>query len=545
VSNWNYGAVWERIAEVFPTRPAIIQAGNEITWEVFHRRAGGFAHALLTTGLGRQAKLGQYMYNCPQYLESLFACFMAGLVPVNTNYRYGSDELVHLWNDADVEAVVFHGTFSDRVDEIRTRVPRVRTWWWVQDDDGRCPQWAIPYERAASSGSFLRDQKYSGDDLLILYTGGTTGVPKGVMWRQDDLFCVLNRTTGTGYSEHGTLDDIPFVLEKSSKRPVRRTLMAPPLMHASALTSSLSVLSSAGCVILPSSRQLDIAGLLDLVESERVTELLIVGDSFARPIVEALDGEPSRWNLSSLWLVFSSGAMWSAEAKQGLLRHLPELTLVDALGSSEAMGVARSTSRVNHTESTARFALGPDTKVLGEGGFEVQAGTGSIGRLAIRGRSPLGYYKDPRKSAETFMTLDGERWTIPGDFATVRDDGSVQLLGRGSVCITTGGEKVFPEEVEEALKLHPDVADAAVVGLPDDRLGESVTALVELTTAIFDEATLIRWVKSTLAGYKAPRRVVRVASIGRGPSGKLDYNELRSRATDVVKDLLRESNDAS
>jgi acyl-CoA synthetase (AMP-forming)/AMP-acid ligase II len=259
--------------------------------------------------------------------------------------------------------------------------------------------------------------------------------------------------------------------------------------------------------------------LLDTVASERITQLSIVGDAFAKPILAALDAEPGRWDISSLWLVVSSGVMWSAEVKAGLLRHQPRLIMVDSLGSSEAVGMARSQSRAGETATTADFQLGPDTKVLAEDG-----------------RGPVGYYKDPEKSAATFRLIDGERWTIPGDFATVAADGSVRLLGRGSGCINTGGEKVFPEEVEEVLKLHPAVLDAVVVGVPDERFGETVTALVEWRPEAADpgEPEVIGWVRGRLAAYKAPRRVLTVATIGRAPNGKVDYRRLRQDAIEAV-----------
>jgi acyl-CoA synthetase (AMP-forming)/AMP-acid ligase II len=231
-------------------------------------------------------------------------------------------------------------------------------------------------------------------------------------------------------------------------------------------------------------------------------------------------------------LIISSGVIWSAEVKEGLLRHNPRMTLVDSLGSSEALGMARSTSKSGQTAGTGGFVLGPDTKVLAEDGREVAPGSGEQGQVAMRGRGPVGYYKDPEKTAATFTVIDGARWTIPGDFATVGVDGSVQLLGRGSVCINTGGEKVFPEEVEEVLKLHPGVADAVVVGVPDERFGETVTAVVERQpgAAPAPERELIDWVKGRLAAYKAPRQVVEVDTIGRSPSGKVDYRRLREHA---------------
>jgi 3-oxocholest-4-en-26-oate---CoA ligase len=264
-----------------------------------------------------------------------------------------------------------------------------------------------------------------------------------------------------------------------------------------------------------------------------VNSLSIVGDAFAKPLLRALDAEPGRWDVSSLRVIVSSGVIWSAETKAGLLRHNGRLILIDSLGSSEAIGMASSTTTADNPSATAEFRLGPNTKVLTEDGQEVAPGSGELGRVALKGRTPLGYYKDPAKSASTFVLVDGVRWSIPGDFATVDADGTVKLLGRGSQCINTGGEKVYPEEVEEVLKLHDSVADAVVVGVPDERFGEAVTAIVEPHEGtVVDEDELVAHVKARLAHYKAPKRVLTVATIGRAPNGKVDYKRLRSEAVD-------------
>jgi acyl-CoA synthetase (AMP-forming)/AMP-acid ligase II len=539
VSRWNFADVWETVAEVHPDAPALIQGTTHRAWRDFDRRANGVAASLLEAGLGQQAKVAQYLYNGPEYLESVFASFKAGLVPINTNYRYTERELHYLWDNADVEAVVFHGTLGPRVEALRSQLPGVRSWLWVDDSSGTCPTWATPYEQVAepvAGGPVRSPWGRRPDDLLLIYTGGTTGLPKGVMWRQDDLFAVLNQTADLRYRGEGDPTEVRSTLATPQKHPPPRQLPGPPLMHGTGLLNSMSTLSSAGCIVMPESRHLDVEALLDLVQAERVTELSIVGDAFAKPILAALDAHPGRWDISSLWLIISSGVMWSEEVKAGLLRHHPRLLMIDALGSSEALGMARSTSRLGATAATAGFQLGPDARVLAEDGRQVVPGSGEPGRVALRGRGPIGYYKDPEKSATTFQIIDGERWTIPGDFAVVDADGSVRLLGRGSVCINTGGEKVFPEEVEEALKLHPGVADAVVVGTPDDRFGEAVTALVESRPGAPapEEAALIAWVRARLAAYKAPRRVVPVDTIGRSPSGKVDYRRLRDYAVSVL-----------
>jgi acyl-CoA synthetase (AMP-forming)/AMP-acid ligase II len=540
MSGWNFADVWEVVAEVRPDAPAVSQGDRQYTWADFDRRADGVASALLELGATRQATVAQYLYNCPEYLESVFATFKAGLVPVNTNYRYADDELVYIWDNADVAIVVFHDTFTERVERIRSRVPRVQGWLWVDDSGGAssCPSWAVPYEEAARrvAGRTRAPWGRSPDDLYLLYTGGTTGMPKGVMWRQDDLFAVLNRTAGVRYPEEGGLEDVRTGLRETTKRPRARMVPCPPLMHGSGAFTTFAVLDSGGSIVLLAGRSFDPVELLATIEGMRITEVTIVGDAFAKPILRELDAHPGRWDLSSLWLMVSSGVMWAAETKEGLLRHNPGMLCVDTLGSSEAVGIARSRSSHKATASTGGFTLGEGARVITDDGRDVVPGSGEMGLVAVRGRTPIGYYKDPEKTAATFRMIDGVRWSVPGDWATVDADGSVRLLGRGSVCINTGGEKVFPEEVEEALKTHSSVHDAVVVGVPDERFGEAIVALVEPASGPFgvDEAELIAHVKGRLASYKAPKRVFTITSIGRDTNGKVDYRRLKAEATSRV-----------
>jgi fatty-acyl-CoA synthase len=459
--------------------------------------------------------------------------FKIGLVPVNTNYRYTDDELVYLWDNADAVAVIFHGTFVDRIEGLRQRVPGVRTWLWVDDDSGPCPGWATPYEALASveTDKVTAPWGRSGDDLLMLYTGGTTGMPKGVMWRQDDLFSRINAGNLLRVPEDGGLEGIRKAIVGAGPRIVP----ACPLMHGTGSFTSIGSLNIGGCVVTLTNRRFDPVELLDTIDRESVNVIAIVGDAFARPILAALDEHPGRWRLSTLLAMISSGVMFSEETKRGLLRHHATMMLIDAFSSSEALGIGASVSSGASTEHTAHFTLGPDVRVLDpDTGKSVIPGSGEIGVLALGGRNPVGYYKDEQKSAATFKEIDGVRYSIPGDFATVDTDGSIQLLGRGSVVINTGGEKVFPEEVEEALKTHPTVRDAVAVAIPDKRFGEVVAAVVELKphTARPSEQELVDHVKGRLAGFKAPKRVRFVTSIERSPAGKIDYARHRSEMTE-------------
>lgn len=531
MSEWHLASAWEAVADAIPDAPAIVQGARRVTWAEFDRRADGVAGALLGAGAARQDKVAQYLFNGPEYLESLFGALKAALVPVNTNYRYVDDELVYLWDNADVVAVVFHGTFAGRIAGVRHRVPSVRTWLWVDDGSGPCPGWAIPYEDAAGSPPARMQPSWgrSGDDLYLLYTGGTTGRPKGVMWRVDDLFSTFNATTpGHRYPPDGGPDDVRSLVTA----PGPAGLPVAPLMHGAGAFTAFGLLGGAGTVVLLRGRSFDPVELLDTVERERVSMVSLVGDAFARPLLRALDAEPGRWELSSLTAIVSSGVMWSEENKRGLLRHLPDVELIDAFAASETPGMGVAISSAGEPPATARFVLGPDARVLDDRGADVPPGSGVAGRVAVTGRIPVGYYKDPERTATTFPVIDGRRYSIGGDYALVEADGSLRLLGRGSLCINTGGEKVFPEEVEEALKSHPAVADAAVFGVPDEQWGETIVAVVETGAApAASEAALIAHVRTRLAAYKAPRRVVAVANLGRAANGKVDYASLRDYAT--------------
>ncbi|HEX2849188.1 MAG TPA: AMP-binding protein [Acidimicrobiales bacterium] len=519
-----YADVWEAIAEVRGDAPAEIQGSRRISWRDFDRRADGIAQTLLDVGATHQDKVANYLFNAPEYLEAFYGTVKAGLVPVNTNYRYGPSELAYLWDNADAVAVVFHGAFTATVEQVRPLVPRVRLWLWVDDGSGSCPDWAVPYEQAAGAATATVVPRWgrSPDDLILVYTGGTTGMPKGVMWRQGDL--------GQGPRPDETVESIVAALpdEPSVYLP------ACPLMHATALMTSLGNKRGGGTIVTLEGRNFDPVELLDTVDRERVAWFAMVGDAFGKPILKALDEHPGRWTLESLRAIFSSGVMWSEATKQGLLRHKASLSLLDSLGSSEAPGLANAASSTDGgVASTATFQPGPHTKVITDDGRFVEAGSGEIGMLGRSGSIPVGYYKDPEKSAATFRLIDGVRFTIPGDWATVEADGSIRLLGRGSVCINTGGEKVFPEEVEEVLKGHPSVHDAVVVGVPDEKWGEAIVAMVEPGSGPeVAEDALIGHVKARLARFKAPKHVLFVATIGRAANGKVDYGRLRREAVE-------------
>jgi 3-oxocholest-4-en-26-oate---CoA ligase len=529
---WNIADAFEVIADHQPAAPAQAHGDRRFTWGEFSSRADGVAGALLAAGVQRQDKVAQYLYNCPEYFESIFACFKAALVPVNTNYRYTDDELVYIWTNSDAVAVIFHASFTETVARLRSRCPKVATWIWVDDGSAPLPPWAQSYDAAAASspGRVVAPWGRSPDDLCMTYTGGTTGYPKGVMWRQDDSLMVVDAASRVALPDH--FDPAALIAKLS---PGLVGLPLGPLMHGAAYNNSLSILKGGGCLVLLESRTFDPAAVWTTVTGERVKTLSIIGDAMAKPLLAELDAQPGRWDLSGLRIILSSGVMWSAAVKAGLLAHMPTITMIDSLGSTEALAMASQITSATAPATTARFVVSERTKVIDDAGNEVTPGSGQMGKLAQIGRSPVGYYKDPEKTAATFPVHGGVRYVVPGDFATVDADGTVQLLGRGNQVINSGGEKIFPEEVEEALKLHPSVNDAVAVGVPDDRFGQAVTAVVELMPgATLDVAALIEHVRTKIAGYKAPKHIVEIDTIGRGANSKVNYKRLTAYAREIL-----------
>ena len=538
MSAWNYAELWKGIAKADPARTAQIFGDTVYSWGEFHSRSNALSADMIASGMQHHAKVAHYLYNSPQYLEATFASWLAGFVPVNTNYRYGPEEILYLFDNSDAEAVVFHAVFVDLVEQVRDRLPLVKRWYMVQDESNNpLPSWAVDYESVVSKSvpEVTPIKPYSGDDMLFLYTGGTTGMPKGVMWRQEDLLMVLGRGGNalTQVPPGDSIEELIARIKPGEKGIV--TLVACPLMHGTGQFSAFISLAMGGCIVTMPNRNFDSSKLWDLVEQRSVNTIVIVGQAFAGPMLEALDANPGKWNTSSVIQMGSSGVMWSQENKDALLNHIPQMLISDSFGSSEAVGMGMSVSAKGAAVKTAQFALGPNCVVFTEEGKRVEPGSGERGLVAVGGAIPLGYYKDEVKSAQTFRIFEDRRWTVPGDWAEVNADGTLHLLGRGSVCINTGGEKVFPEEVEEVLKTHASVRDAVAVGIPDTRFGETICAVVEAEpghSPALEE--LSAHVKSRLAAYKAPRNVVVVSTIGRAPNGKVDYKRLKQHAIDQL-----------
>jgi fatty-acyl-CoA synthase len=532
-----FATVWEAISDAVPEAPALVHGTTRRTWRDYDQRAARLAAAFDAAGIGKDAKIAMFLYNGNEYLETQYAGFKVRGVPVNVNYRYLDEELWYLLDNADAEAIVFHTSLADRVQRVRARLPKLRL--LVQVDDGGEPLAdAHHYEELLAAHEPMERIVRSEDDLYMLYTGGTTGMPKGVMYAMGGM--TAGFVTGgyplVGLAPPTDAADVPELVRSLADAggcPV--SIPACPLMHGTGMWLGAMIPSLAGgCIITTDSRSMDAGEILSLVERERVTNLVIVGDAMCKPIVRGIDdaiehGHPH--DTSSLKIMISSGVMWTAEVKEDVLDRIPQIMLLDAIGSTEGSMGIQVTAR-GLPVKTAKFATVPTTRVFTEDGRVVTPGSGEAGMVAAGGNVPLGYYKDPDKSARTFKVIDGERYSFPGDWATVNEDGSLNLLGRGSQCINTGGEKVYPEEVEEAVKRVDGIEDCLVVGVTDERFGEAVTAVVSLLAEgpRPDEATIIAGVKGQLAGYKAPKRVVFVAAVPRAPNGKADYKTAKDIA---------------
>ena len=530
----SFARAWRTVAELAPDRVALVCGDRRLTFRELDERAARLAHVLHAAGLEPGDKVAIMCVNAPEYVETFFAAQKLGCVPVNVNYRYVGAELAYLLDNSDAAALVFHDDFTATVTDALAALPegrRPRLLLEVAHRGAPAPlDGARDYERAVATVSDTAPatgRVPSGDDVIFLYTGGTTGYPKAVMWRSDDLYVALWQMARPG-------TEPPDVAESITAGKQAATLLpACPLMHGTGLFITLSTLAGGGTVVLLDTARLDATAVWSAIERERVQVCTIVGDAFARPLLVALDAEPGRWDLSGLRAITSSGVTWSPETKRGLLDHLPRVTLIDSLGASEGI-MTRTETRASDDIAPARFKASDRLVVVTDDGEVARPGDGKIGLLGVGGAIPLGYYKDPEKTAATFRTVQGRRYSIPGDYATVETDGTIRLLGRGSACINTGGEKVYPEEVELALRSHPTVFDCVVVGVPDDRWGEMVVALVHPANGTIDESELSAHCHATLAGYKVPKRFVAVDSLQRSPAGKADYTLLRRIAAEAL-----------
>ena len=526
---WNLGDILDAVGSVLgPDDMALIHGERRISWPDMTARSNRLARNLLARGAKTGDKVGFYLRNQPEYTEGLAACFKGRLTHVNVNYRYLEDELYYIFDNSDATVVLFDVEFMDQVVKVQPRLPEVQT--WIQIGGGETADFAVAYEDLATSGDpsplgFPR----SGDDELFLYTGGTTGMPKGVMWSHEIWRKAgLEGAEAQGLPVPKNMDEHLMAVQALGRHV--RNIPACPLMHGTGLFTAMGTIMSGGTIVtLTSNKHFDPQNLFETVEREGVTNMAIVGDAFGKPMLAYLDANPGKHKLDTVVGIISSGVMWSTEVKRGLLRHMPNAALTDSFGASEAVGFGTSVMTADGEVRTSKFTIGAKCKVFTEDGREVVPGSGEAGFIARGGAVPLGYYKDPEKSAKTFKTINGVRYSVPGDWCTVESDGTITLLGRGSNCINTAGEKVYPEEVEEALKAHDAVRDALVVGIPDDKWGQAITAVVSVDTPV-DEAALKEFVKSKLAHYKAPKQILFKEDLGRAVNGKADYKSIRAFA---------------
>ena len=532
-----FATIWESIADSIGDSPAVTQGTVTRTWTEYDQRASRIASALVDAGLQPQSKVGLYLYNSNEYLEAQFATFKFRGVPVNVNYRYLDEELLYLLDNSDAEALFFHSSLGDRVARVVDRLPKLKLLIEVSDDGEHHVVSAVPYNTLVTDYDPMPRITRDEDDIYMLYTGGTTGMPKGVMYQMGSLaegfvnggLAFIGMTPPSEFSQ---LSTTVRDAHANGIRPI--TIPGCPLMHGTGMWIGAMMPQSGGAhVVTLQKRSFDAHELFEVIQDKKATLAVVVGDSFVKPMIRALDEATAKgtaYDASSLKMIASSGVMWTSEVKEALLDRIEHVVLLDAMGSSEG-SMGTSISMKGLPPKTAKFAVAPTTKVFTEDDREVQPGSGEIGKVAAGGAVPIGYYKDPEKSSKTFRTINGVRYSFPGDMATVEADGSLTLLGRGSQVINSAGEKIFPEEVEEAVKRVDGVLDCLVVGVDDEKFGQAVTAVASLSPdAKVDEATIIANVKTQLAGYKAPKRVIFVTQIPRAPNGKADYKSARDMA---------------
>jgi acyl-CoA synthetase (AMP-forming)/AMP-acid ligase II len=532
----NIATIHEALAAAFPERECLVTPHVRRTYREVCERMRRLANVLHAHDLGArreraelanhesgQDHLGIYMLNRPEYVEAMLGSYRARVAPFNVNYRYVDEELRYLLDDSDCAALVYEARYAPTLARLRDRLPKLRVLLQVADESGEpLLPGALDYEAALAAAPATPPPVVpSPDDLYILYTGGTTGAPKGVLWRQEDIYHAAMSGGAPGQEGQPSYDAL--VEQARASGGFMRVMATPPLMHGAAQWVSFGALHMGGAVVLQGRPdKLDPDDVLGLVERERCNMLTLVGDAFARPILDHL--EKKTYDLSGLFVIGSGGAILSPHFKQALLEHVPHAMVVDGFGASETGAQGSHATKAGDSAQTGQFAMTTTTVLKDDLSGPVAAGTGETGWLAKPGRVPLGYYKDAAKTAKTFPVIGGKRYAVPGDHARIESDGTLVVLGRGSVCINSGGEKIYPEEVEQVLRKHPKVADAVVVGTPDERFGEQVTAVVQVRPGdTLADGELASFAAQHLARYKLPKTIALVEEMVRSPSGKPDY----------------------
>ncbi len=524
---YNIADLFEHTVDVVPDRLCVVDRDRTFTFAELDARGNRFGHHLQSTGVQPGDHVGIYAMNSEQWVTAMLGCLKVRAVPINVNYRYVEDELAYIIENAGLVACVFDQAFATRLSHVADRSPALRTFVHIEDDSGEDAAGllgSVPFEDAVAGGSPERDfPERSGDDHYVIYTGGTTGMPKGVVWRSEDIYFALGQGIDALTGER-----VESEFTKAEQAAASETglvfCVIPPLMHGAAQIATMSQwFIGTTIVLLP---KFDAEAVWDLVDAHGINAMLITGDAIGRPLIEALEAEPDRWDASSLVALSSSAALFSQSVKDRFLERFPNLIITDSIGSTEGgfNGITYAAKGQRIEGGGPTVDPGRDVVVLDDDLRPIEPGDDRIGRLARSGNIPLGYHNDPTKTAETFVVVDDVRYAVAGDFARWTPEGKLVMLGRGTVSINSGGEKIFPEEVEQALKSHPAVFDCIVVGVPDERWGQRVAAVVHFRdgqSATVEE--LADHARAHIAGYKVPRELHSVGEIVRSPSGKPDY----------------------
>jgi len=533
--NLNFASVWEMIADLVPDNDALICGEDVVSWKSYDSRSSKVASALINAGLGANSKAGLYLNNSNEYLIGQNAIFKIGGVPINVNYRYVEEELIYLLDNSDAEAVFYHACYSSRIKQIAKSLPNIKAWIEVADGNKSHFSDCIRYEEILNDYPPMERIERDPETIYMLYTGGTTGMPKGVMYKQGEFLTFLFRTLkAMGYDVPEDLSDLEAsILASKTNDEFIKSLVGCPLMHGTGMwLGAFLPLLLGGTVITTSNLGFDPDKLWAQVQDKKATNIVIVGDAFAKPMLDSLDrakNSNNPYDIGSVKVIISSGVMWSAEVKQGLLSH-HNMSLMDTMGSTEG-GIGSSVTTRENPSETAKFAINPGVIILADDGEILEPGSDKIGLIGTSGLVPTGYYKDEKKSAETFKEINGTRYSFPGDYAKLESDGTITLLGRGSNCINSAGEKIYPEEVEEAIKTHNDVFDCLVVGMPDEKFGQRIVAVVStVDNKVLDELVLIENTRKKIAGYKLPKQILFTDEVKRAPNGKANYKWAKSYA---------------
>jgi acyl-CoA synthetase (AMP-forming)/AMP-acid ligase II len=519
---YNIADLFEAIVDVVPDNEALASGDVHYSFAELDRRANRLAHYLQSKGIGAGDHVGLHLYNGHEFVEAMLALLKLRAVGININYRFVGPEVRYMIEDADLVGIITQRRFIPIVNEANRGLKPLKALVVIDDgSDANSEQESIEYETAMAQGS--EERRFgprSGDDLYIIYTGGTTGMPKGVMWRHEDLFFAGLQ----GGSPGGDPVESPEQLLEQVKEGWYTVNMLPcaPFIHGAAQFTSWICFFTGGKLTLQPGPSFDAKRILSLVAEEGVSTLSIVGDAMAIPLIDEL--KAGDYDMTNLAVIATAGAIISKSVQEELETLLPDVMLVNSFGTSESGDLGRAASDEDSHEGRPSFYMGEDVTVLDDDGNPIEPGSGQIGRVARSGRLPLGYYKDPEKTADRFKEFNGKRWVLPGDFATIEEDGRITFLGRGSKCINSGGEKIFPEEVEEALKAHPDIVDALVVGIPNPRFGSTVAAVFNTRGGkelSLDEVQA--HCRQHIAGYKIPRQISITETVERLPSGKPDY----------------------